>query len=68
MIKNLVAKNVSEALKRLREVAPVATPDEVQRVLMGQPSGVMSGAHKLVDAATDPRNLCRMEATWHPWF
>ena len=30
--------------------------------------GVQKGAVSLVEAALNPRNLCRMDPTWHPWF
>lgn len=26
------------------------------------------GVHELVEAATAASNLCRMDATWHPWL
>lgn len=29
---------------------------------------VQRGAVTLVEAALNPRNLCRMDPTWHPWF
>ncbi|KAF5841324.1 hypothetical protein DUNSADRAFT_13399 [Dunaliella salina] len=68
MIKSLVIKNSGAALARLREVAPSAVPEEVQHVLMGRESTVIHGVRALVEAAMEPRNLCKMEATWHPWF
>ena len=32
------------------------------------PVSVQRGAQELVEAALNPRNLCRMDPTWHPWF
>ncbi len=29
---------------------------------------LLSGMAELLDAATNPRQLSKMEATWHPWF
>ena len=26
------------------------------------------GAVQLIELATDPKSLCRMDPTWHPWF
>lgn len=68
MIKSLVIKNSGAALARLREIAPSVAPEEVQHVLVGRESTVIHGVRALVEAATEPRNLCKMEATWHPWF
>ena len=30
--------------------------------------GIQAGAHRLVEVAQAPDNLCRMDATWHPWY
>jgi len=49
-------------------VAPAVAPETVQQVLVGTESNVIHGVLGLIAAATDPRNLCKMEATWHPWF
>lgn len=29
---------------------------------------LLSGVLELIQQATDPKNLSRMEPTWHPWF
>ena len=34
----------------------------------GQAVSAQKGAQELVDQATSPRNLCRMDPTWHPWL
>lgn len=34
----------------------------------GVPVSVQRGAQELVESALNPRNLCRMDPTWHPWF
>ncbi|KAK9813189.1 hypothetical protein WJX72_010368 [[Myrmecia] bisecta] len=61
-LKTLVQANVQHCLARLRQVAP---PPQAGEAL---DADVQRGAHELVDAATDPRNLCRMDPTWQPWF
>ena len=34
----------------------------------GNPLNVQRGAITLVDAAVNPRNLCRLDPTWAPWY
>ena len=31
-------------------------------------AAVGAGVLELMEAATHPGNLCRMEPTWHPWL
>jgi len=57
-----VAQNAAEAVARVRGAAP-ANPGEATA-----DGSVQRGAAALVDAATSPRNLCRMDPSWHPWF
>ncbi|KAL0051806.1 hypothetical protein WJX82_002492 [Trebouxia sp. C0006] len=56
-LKPLVQRNVKDCVDRLQLVAPSLASD-----------GVQKGAVSLVEAALNPRNLCRMDPTWHPWF
>lgn len=32
------------------------------------PQSVQRGVTELVEAALNPKNLCMMDPTWHPWF
>ena len=57
-----VDANLAGALARVRAAAPAA-PGEATAA-----GSVQRGAAELVEAATNPRNLCRMDPTWHPWF
>lgn len=36
--------------------------------VMDPPQPVQRGVTELVEAALNPRNLCMMDPTWHPWF
>ena len=65
MLKALVASNVKKTLERVRVVAPNVGPDDGGNSPVPP---VAAGVLELVDAATSIGNLCRMEATWHPWF
>ncbi|BDA47386.1 probable transcription-associated protein 1 [Coccomyxa sp. Obi] len=60
-LKQLVDHNIDQCLKRMAHVAP-SRPQE------GVPASVQRGAQELVESALNPRNLCRMDPTWHPWF
>ncbi|EIE23491.1 hypothetical protein COCSUDRAFT_65942 [Coccomyxa subellipsoidea C-169] len=60
-LKQLVDHNIDQCLKRMGHVAP-SRPQE------GVPASVQRGAQELVESALNPRNLCRMDPTWHPWF
>ena len=58
----LVAANAAGAVARVRAVAPAAP---------GEPTAagsVQRGAAELVEAATSPRNLSRMEPTYCAWY
>ena len=57
-----VTANAADAVARLRDVAP-AEPGEPTAA-----GSVQRGAAELVDAATSPRNLSRMEPTWCSWY
>ena len=45
------------------QVAPVIPLEDMLPV-----AAVGAGVMELLDAATQGRNLCRMEPTWHPWL
>ena len=63
-VRAMARANVDEVLKRLPCIAP--TPPR-----MGggeQLSSVQKGVIHLVEAAINPRNLCRMEPTWQAAF
>ena len=49
-------------VKELRPEAPVPTGGELA------PRAVNGRVMELVEAACNPKNICRMEPTWHPWF
>ncbi|KDD71898.1 hypothetical protein H632_c4207p0 [Helicosporidium sp. ATCC 50920] len=55
-----VAKNARAALERLAQVGPASSVS-----VQGSPQ---AGFRQLLDVATSPANLCRMEPTWQPWF
>ncbi|KAL6768445.1 hypothetical protein ACKKBF_B39155 [Auxenochlorella protothecoides x Auxenochlorella symbiontica] len=59
-IQTCVAMNVKAATERVAAVGPASS------VLAA--ANPQTGMRKLVDAATNPQNLCRMEPTWQPWF
>ncbi|KXZ43242.1 hypothetical protein GPECTOR_96g708 [Gonium pectorale] len=44
------------------------TPPSVGGPPPPSPYVLLPGAAELIAAAQDPKNLCRMEPTWHPWF
>lgn len=65
MLKVLVANNIKRTLERVRSAAPVLPPDDSS----GRPApNVANGVLELIEVAMSPKNLCLMEATWHPWF
>lgn len=59
-LSDLTRRNARNAFKRLQQIAPPPNPspnDDPQ-----------TGAQQLVKDATDVKNLCKMDATWQPWF
>ena len=65
-VRVMARANVDEVLKRLPCIAPTpprggVPPDRPM-------SSVQKGVIHLVEAAINPKNLCRMEPTWGPWF
>ncbi|GIL45633.1 hypothetical protein Vafri_2841, partial [Volvox africanus] len=82
-LKPLVTRNVRMVMDRVQKACPVVPPEDAAASPPGpgrppqppQPGGVvplpvplLPGLTELIGAATDPKNLCRMEPTWHPWF
>jgi len=61
-LKTVVVANVEQCIKRLDMMAPPQKPNP------SAPADPHRGAAQLVKEALSPRNLCRMEPTWHPWF
>ncbi len=83
MLKPLVARNMRMVLERVQRACPMVPPEDAAASppqpgrppqpqqpagAVPQPSVVLPGLVELIAAATDPKNLCRMEPTWHPWF
>lgn len=62
-LKALVLVNVRKTLERARTVSPAVPSEDVLPSV-----AVAGGVLELIDAACHPKNLCRMEPTWHPWF
>lgn len=62
-LRNLVGGNVKRTVERIQQFAP-RKPVEgelTQKV-------INSGAAELVEAATNPLSLSKMDPTWHPWY
>ncbi|XP_042425801.1 transformation/transcription domain-associated protein-like [Zingiber officinale] len=62
-----VATNVENVVSRIKSIAPQCFPEEDDNTT-DLPQSVQRGATDLVEAALEPRNLCMMDPTWHPWF
>ncbi|XP_042382892.1 transcription-associated protein 1-like [Zingiber officinale] len=62
-----VATNVENAVSRIKSIAPQCFPEEDDNTT-DPPQSVQRGVTDLVEAALEPRNLCMMDPTWHPWF
>lgn len=65
--KQKVITNVEHVVGRVKGIAPQNFSDEEENV-MEPPQSVQRGVTELVEAALNPRNLCMMDPTWHPWF
>ena len=71
-----VDKNVSQVLKRIREVAPRDKPPMHDRTscltshdsVPKLPSGLNQGVHHLIKVASSPENLSKQSAMWAPYF
>eukprot|EP00798_Chlamydomonas_sp_ICE-L_P011531 gene11531-34243_t len=62
-LKTLVGSNVKKTVDRVRILIPTASQDEAAPM-----QGGSKDISDLLEQATSHANLCRMEATWHPWF
>ncbi|GMH24561.1 hypothetical protein Nepgr_026404 [Nepenthes gracilis] len=65
--KHKVMKNVEDVIVRINEIAPQSFCEEEENPV-DPPQSVQRGVTQLVEAALNPRNLCVMDSTWHPWF
>lgn len=61
----MVQTNVDAVVRRVNDLLPIV-PAEDTTVLPAR--SVQKGVLDLVEKALEPQNICRMEATWHPWF
>ena len=68
----MVRNNVDRATDRMKQLGPSPVPKSPDG--SGSHAAAVGsidpqrGAHDLVMSATDPRNLCKMDPTWQPWF
>ncbi|CAL9045632.1 unnamed protein product [Musa banksii] len=62
-----VTTNVDHVIVRIKAIAPQCFPEEDDNTT-DPPQSVQRGVTDLVEAALEPRNLCMMDPTWHPWF
>ncbi|CAL0331914.1 unnamed protein product [Lupinus luteus] len=65
--KQKVITNVEHVVARINGIALQNFSEEEENV-MDPPQPVQRGVTELVEAALNPRNLCMMDPTWHPWF
>ncbi|KAK4258368.1 hypothetical protein QN277_007826 [Acacia crassicarpa] len=65
--KQKVTTNVEHVIARIKSIAPQNFSEEEDNQ-MDPPQPVERGVTELVEAALNPRNLCMMDPTWHPWF
>jgi transformation/transcription domain-associated protein len=65
-VRVMATANVEEVLVRCRVLSPV--PPRQAVAPDGSCPSVQRGASTLVEAALSPKNLCRMDPTWAPWF
>ncbi|KAI9081282.1 hypothetical protein K1719_036782 [Acacia pycnantha] len=65
--KQKVTTNVEHVIARIKSIAPQNFSEEEDHP-MDPPQPVQRGVTELVEAALNPRNLCMMDPTWHPWF
>jgi transformation/transcription domain-associated protein len=57
-------------LWKVRELVPAPPAADAREQNGGElPARAVHGrVMELVEAACNPKNICRMEPTWHPWF
>ena len=61
----MVQNNVKEVLSKVNELRPEPPPNTNAEL---KKRSVQGGVLNVVESALNPRNICRMEPTWHPWF
>jgi transformation/transcription domain-associated protein len=61
----MVQANVKEVLSKVHSLKPEPPPAGNAEL---RKRAVQEGVLNLVESALNPRNICRMEPTWHPWF
>ncbi|KAI0530691.1 hypothetical protein KFK09_000238 [Dendrobium nobile] len=62
-----ITSNVEHVIERIKGIAPHPSSDEEENTT-DPPQSVQRGVTDLVEAALNPKNLCMMDPTWHPWF
>ncbi|XP_020600148.1 LOW QUALITY PROTEIN: transformation/transcription domain-associated protein-like [Phalaenopsis equestris] len=62
-----IKSNVEHVIERIKGIAPFPPSDEEENTI-DPPQSVQRGVTELVEAALNPKNLCMMDPTWHPWF
>lgn len=72
-IEHAVLFNIHHCMIRMSEIGPRDSVSPQYAVpAQGQQQSVVlnpqAGFRKLIDDATNPKNLCMMEATWQPWL
>ncbi|KAF7809661.1 transformation/transcription domain-associated protein-like [Senna tora] len=65
--KQKVTTNVDHVIARIKGICPQNFSEEEDNP-MDPPQPVQRAVSELVEAALNPRNLCMMDPTWHPWF
>ncbi|KAG0500358.1 hypothetical protein HPP92_000430 [Vanilla planifolia] len=61
-----VTSNVEHIIDRIKGIAPLPSSEEEENT--NPPQSVQRGVTELIEAALNPKNLCMMDPTWHPWF
>ena len=65
-LKALALANMTRAMERCTSIAPRLHKDA--HLPDNSIPSVQRGVSQLVEQALSPKNLCRLDATWHPWF
>lgn len=65
--KQKVTTNVDNVIGRIGGISPQCFSEEEENAVE-PPQSVQRGVSELVEASLNPRNLCMMDPTWHPWF
>eukprot|EP00253_Pinus_taeda_P027347 PITA_27347 len=62
-----LATNVEQVIGRIKGIAPQCFLEKDKNTTEPLQS-VQRGVTELVEAALQPKSLCMMDPTWHPWF